>query len=70
MEDGIERMMSPELYNIHFLNQYKNDKLKKNEKNDVKNVKDLSTDVKDLSTDVKDLSTDVKDSKEQSTNPQ
>lgn len=27
MEDGIERMMTPESYNIHFLNE---DKIKKN----------------------------------------
>ena len=32
MEDGIERMMTSELYNIHFLNEnkYKNEKIKKN----------------------------------------
>ena len=32
MEDGIERMMTSELYNIHFLNEnkYKNEKMKKN----------------------------------------
>jgi hypothetical protein len=40
MEDGIERMMSPETYNIHFL---KENKIEKN------NVKEISVvnDVKD-----------------------
>ena len=41
MEDGIERMMSPETYNIHFL---KENKMEKN------NVKELSlvNDIKDV----------------------
>jgi hypothetical protein len=61
MEDGIERMMSTELYNVHFLNEYKNDKLKKNEKMKKNVVKDSTTVVKDSI---------VKDSKEASINPQ
>lgn len=61
MEDGIERMMSPELYNIQFFN----DKIKKNEKMKKNVVKDSTTIVKDSV--VKDLSTDLK---EPSINPQ
>ena len=62
MEDGIERMMSPELYNIHFLN----DKINKNEKM----KKNIVKDSKESTTVVKDSSTVVKDLKEEFTNPQ
>ena len=60
MEDGIERMMTPESYNIHFLNE---NKIKKNlvkELNVEKDLKKIFTFEKDNT---------IKDIKE-STNPQ
>ena len=62
MEDGIERMMTSELYNIHFLNEnkYKNEKIKKNI------VKELT--VKELTVKQPISITNVKESI--STNPQ
>ena len=60
MEDGIERMMTPESYNIHFLNEYKNENKKK--KNVEKDLKKIFTFEKDNT---------IKDIKElKSTNPQ
>jgi hypothetical protein len=60
MEDGIERMMTPESYNIHFLNENKN----KNE-NKIKKIVE-----KDLTVE-KDLKKDLNVVKElKSTNPQ
>jgi len=63
MEDGIERMMSSELYNIHFLNEYKN---KKNIKNNLKknHVKELTTNQPEL------YLKDIKEPISRSTNPQ
>jgi hypothetical protein len=40
MEDGIERMMSPETYNIHFLKENKIEKINVKEISVVNDVKD------------------------------
>ena len=62
MEDGIERMMTPESYNIHFLNENKN---KNKNENKIKKIVE-----KDLTVE-KDLKKDLNVVKElKSTNPQ
>lgn len=48
MEDGIERMMSPETYNIHFLKENKMEKNNVKEPSIVNDVKE-SIIVKDIS---------------------
>lgn len=72
MEDGIERMMTPESYNIHFLNENKIKKFVEKDLNvekDLKVEKDLNVEKvsKKIFTFEKDNT--IKDIKE-STNPQ